>query len=161
MPLDEFDDGWPPEREHRFDTRVVASVHGACHAITRRLDLSTRQHGIDSTEALVLATVMRNPGCAPFEVRAAIGLHRSTLSSVLDRLERDGRISRRASDFDGRRFEIRLTRAGDIAADLAMYEIDEVEAEIAGYTSRSQRHGSVAVYHACLAIGRRERGISD
>jgi len=161
MSLDDFDDGWPPERTPNHDTRVIAAVHGAHHAATRRIELASRVHGLDAAEALVLDTVLRDPGCAPWEIRSRIGLHRSTLSSILDRLERGGMIERRQGASDGRRFEIRLTRLGRTAAGLADFVIAEVEAEIAGHTSRLERRGAVAVYEACVAIGRRERGSSQ
>jgi DNA-binding MarR family transcriptional regulator len=160
MAGDDFDDGWPPERESRSDTRVIAAIHGAHHAVTRRLELTTREHGLDAAEALALDTLLREGACAPWEIRSRIGLHRSTLSSLLDRLERESRIERRRTAFDGRRFEVRLTRAGTIAAEIADFVIADVEAEIAGYTSRAERHGAVAVYEACTAIGRRERSAS-
>lgn len=160
MGLDDFDDGWPPEREPVHDTRVIGAVHGAHHASTRRLELSSRQHGLDASEALVLDAILREPRSAPWQLRSRIGLHRSTLSSILDRLERDGLIERRQSEFDGRRFEVTLTSAGSTAAHLAEYVIAEVETEIAGYTSRAERHGAVAVYEACLAVSKRERGSS-
>jgi DNA-binding MarR family transcriptional regulator len=160
MSFDESDDGWPPERTPTADTRVIAAVHGAHHAATRRLELSTREHGLDAAEALVLDTVLHDHGCAPWEIRRSIGLHRSTMSSILDRLERDTLIERRQNAFDRRRFEVRLTPAGMISAELAEFVIADVEAEMAGYTSRLVRRGAVAVYDACVAIGQRERGAS-
>ena len=161
MALDESDDGWPPARIPARDTRVVAAVHAAHHGVTRRLELSTREHGFDAAEALVLATLLRDQGCAPWQIRQRLGLHRSTLSSILDRLEREARIERRPSEFDGRRFEVRLGKAGKVPAEIAEMLIADVEEEIAGYTSRAERYGAVAVYEACLAIGRRERGVSS
>lgn len=160
MARDDTSDGWPHERPSPHDTRVIAAVHGAHHAVTRRLELSTREHGLDAVEALVLDTVLHDPGCAPWEIRRQIGLHRSTLSSVLDRLERDSSIDRRQNSFDRRRFEICLTPAGRIAAELADFVIADVEDEISGYTSPTERHGAVAVYEACVAVGRRDRGAS-
>lgn len=154
------DDGWPRPRIPANDTRVIAAIHGAQHAVSRRLGMATREHGLDVSEALVLAAIARDPGCAPWQIRQRIGLHRSTLSSILDRLEGESRIVRRTAG-GGRRFDIRLTAAGGISADLAEYAIVAVEAEIAGYTSRADRHGAVAVYEACLAVGRRERGVTD
>jgi DNA-binding MarR family transcriptional regulator len=160
MALDDFDDGWPPSRTPAMDTRVIQAIHGAEHAVSHRLGLSTREHGLDPSEALVLTAIQQDPGCAPWEIRRRIGLHRSTLSSILDRLELESQIERRAG-VAGRRFDLRLTPAGRIAADLAEDVVASVEAEIAGYTSRAERHGAVAVYEACRAIGRRERGMSD
>ena len=73
------DDWWPPQRLGEIDYRVIAAIHGAYHAVTRRLDVATRQHGLDASEALVIVAVLRDPGCSPGQVRARIGLHRSTL----------------------------------------------------------------------------------
>jgi DNA-binding MarR family transcriptional regulator len=103
---------------------------------------------------MVLAYLLRQPGCAAALVRHALGLHRSTLSSVLDRLERKGLIRRAHSSFDGRRLEINLTPAGTIAAAIAEDVIRDVEAELAEFTSASQRRGAESVFAACVAIMR-------
>lgn len=157
---DDVDEVWPTIRTSRMDTRVIGAVHGAHHAIAERLGQATRVHGLDASESLVLVAIQRDQGCAPWEIRRRIGLHRSTLSSILDRLERDGLILRLEVG-GGRRFDIRLTSAGRIAADLADYAVASVESEIAGYTSREERQAAVAVFEACVAVGRRERGVSD
>jgi len=154
---DDVDTLWPAEPTSRRDTRAVAAVNGAYHAVTRRLELSTRDHGLDASEALVLNALSREPACPPWLVRRRTGLHRSTLASILDRLECDDRIERGRSSVDGRRFEIRLTTLGRISADIAELIVLEVEAEIAGYTSPAERRGAVAVFEACLAINRRDR----
>lgn len=150
----DFDEGWPPDHdEHgRFDPPICRSVHGAYHALMRRLSASTRDHGLDPSEALVLAWLRRCPGCAPSVVRHALGFHRSTLSSVLNRLERDGLIVRGVAAYGGRRLELNLTAAGAHVADLADGVIQDVEAHLADYTSRSQRRGAEAVFAACAAI---------
>ena len=80
------------------------------------------------------------------------------MSSVLDRLERAGFVTRSRVDFDRRRFDVRLTRAGALAADLAAFSIADVEAEIAGYTSPAERRAAVELFNACVAIGQRDRG---
>jgi DNA-binding MarR family transcriptional regulator len=85
-------------------------------------------------------------------VRHALGFHRSTLSSVLNRLERDGLISRGVRSYADRRLELNLTDAGTQVADLADGVIRDVEAHLADYTSRSQRRGAEAVFAACVAI---------
>jgi DNA-binding MarR family transcriptional regulator len=157
--MDLFDatDGWPSPRETSVDAHVIASVHGAFHAMTRRVDMATRPHGLEAAEALVLAALLRDHGCAPFALRERLGFHRSTLSSLLDRLEHAGHIHRVASPFDGRRLEIRLTNAGTIAAETADLLIAEIEAELATYTSRLERRGAEAVFQAFVAIGRSDR----
>ena len=155
MALDETsDDWWPPQRVGVSDPHLVFALHAAYHSINRRLEVATRQHGLASPEALVLAVLLRDPGCSPGEVRGRLGQHRSTLSSVLDRLERDGMIQRTPSAFDGRRFELNVTKAGVIAGEIAEFEIAEIEADIAGYSSRAHRAGAQAVFEACVAIAR-------
>ena len=125
----------------------------------QRLEMATREHGLPASEALVLLAVLREPLCPPWQIRYTLGLRRSTLSSMLGRLEGDGFVRRKRSDFDGRRFEVDLTPRGRIAADIADFVIREVEDEIAGYTSRAERQAARAVWEACVAIGRRTRGL--
>jgi DNA-binding MarR family transcriptional regulator len=106
------------------------------------------------SEAMVLAYLLRQPGCAAAVVRNDIGLHRSTLSSLLDRLEVKDLIRRPRSSFDGRRLEIDLTSAGRIAAAIADDVIRNIESELADFTSATQRRGAEAVFAACIAITR-------
>jgi DNA-binding MarR family transcriptional regulator len=150
--LDDLD-LWPPERPgRRSDPSISRSVLGAYHALSRRLRISTREHGLGASEAMVLAYLLRQPGCAPVVARHALGLHRSTLSSLLDRLERKGLIRRAPSTYDGRRLEIDLTAAGTIAAGIAESVIRDVEAELGEYTSPTERRGAEAVFAACIAM---------
>jgi DNA-binding MarR family transcriptional regulator len=160
MSVDEFEPEWGSlEPTTSVDVRVIAAVHGAYHAVTRRLQAATRQHGLDASEALVLVAILRNPLSPPSEIRRVLGFHRSTLSSLLDRLERDQLIHRMPHPFDGRRYEIGLTELGRISADIADIVIGDIEAEIATYTSRGERRGAVAIFDACVAIGAPHRAL--
>ena len=158
--LDDYD-LWPPERPGRWtDPSVCRSVHGAYHALGGRLQLATREHGLGASEAMILAYLLRQPGCAAAVVRHALGLHRSTLSSLLDRLEAKGLIRRPRSSYDGRRLEIDLTPAGNLAAGIAEDVIRSVEAELAEFTTAAERRGAEAVFAACAAIARPD-GVPD
>jgi DNA-binding MarR family transcriptional regulator len=157
--VDAEDDGWPPIRPSLIDTRVIGSVFGAYHALKHRLERALSEHGLDASEGLVLAAIKLEPRCAPLDVRRRLGFHRSTMSSVLDRLERDGLINRPPSAFNGQRFELVLTPLGSIAAEIAEFVITAVEEEVAGYTSREERRGALGVFGACVAIDRPDRPI--
>ena len=161
MDDDDFD-FWPAERRRkgRTDPPVCRSVHGAYHALTRRIGAIARDHGLDGSEALVLQALLRDPGCAPAVVRSALGFHRSTLSSILGRLERAGLITRVPVAFDGRRLELNLTPAGRIAAEIADSLLSDVEHELAAFSSASDRRGAEAVFAACMAITRPD-GVLD
>jgi len=104
--LADADDGWPPVLDSEVDAPVIRSVHAGYHALSRVLARATRVHGLESSEAVVLAYLRSNPGCSAIEVRRRFGFHRSTLSSVLDRLEGDGLIIRHRNAYDGRRSDL-------------------------------------------------------
>jgi DNA-binding MarR family transcriptional regulator len=153
MSVDEFElESWSPEPSAAVDVRVISAVHGAYHAVTKRLQRSIRPHGLDASEALALVAILRNPRCPPSDVRRVLAFHRSTLSSLLDRLEHDELIHRAVSPYDGRRYEIALTELGMISAEVADIVVGDLEAEIATYTSRGERRGAIAVFEACVAI---------
>ena len=118
-----------------------------------------RQHGLSGSEAMTLAFLLREPGCAAVVVRHALGFHRSTLSSLLDRLESKELISRAPSSYDGRRLEIELTVTGRIAAEIAETVIRDVDDELATYTSPSERRAAEAVFAACTAINGSRNGL--
>jgi DNA-binding MarR family transcriptional regulator len=145
-------DYWPPERPTRSDPSVCQSVHGAYHALNQRLQAAMRQHGLGTSEAMLLAYLVFQSGCSASVVRHALGLHRSTLSSLLDRLEEKDFVHRAPDAFDGRRLEIELTPAGRTAAAIAKDVIRDIEAELAAYTSPAQRRGAEAVFAACTAM---------
>jgi DNA-binding MarR family transcriptional regulator len=154
---DDEDDWAEPHPDDRFDYRVLPAIFGAYHSARHRLDAAAREHGLDGTEAIVLDTIRREGGCPPWQVRRRLGLHRSTLGSVLDRLERDGRLTRGASAFAIQRFELGLTPSGRTAADLAGHVLGMLEEEISVYTSKRERRGAVAVFEACVALDRSDR----
>jgi len=153
MTEQEFD-GWPPapRRTGRADVSICISVHGAYHAMARRLTIATQEMGLSGSEAIVLAYLLSDSGCAPANIRHAVGLHRSTLSSMLDRLEHKKLIRRKRSAWDGRRLEIDLTHTGRTAAAIADGVIRDVEDELAVFTSAADRLGADQVFAACVAI---------
>jgi DNA-binding MarR family transcriptional regulator len=69
----------------------------------------------------ILVLVSRNAGLSQTSLARAIGVDRSTLVPILDRLERHGLIKRRASLTDRRTHALELGAAG--AALLPVYEI--------------------------------------
>ena len=153
--LDDFEDS---DDRRGSDQCVVSSVHGAYHALMGKLEGQTRLHGLDASEALVLVTLLTDPAIAPWRIRASLGFHRSTMASILDRLERDGHVTRRNASWDGRRYEVDLTTSGRIAADLAAFEIGELEEELAAYTTSAERRCARSLRDASIAITRRDRG---
>ncbi len=147
----DFDD-WPPGPIPVTDPPIIQPVIGAYHALIQRIAIATREHGTPPVEGIVLVDLRRDHGATAIEVRRRLGYHRSTMSSLLDRLEADGLIVRESNSYDGRRYDLKLTRRGTLQADLLRDGFGEVEAELRSYTTRIQRHGAQAVFEACMAI---------
>jgi DNA-binding MarR family transcriptional regulator len=120
--------------------------------MARRLTIATQEMGLSGSEAIVLAYLLRDSGCAPANIRHAVGLHRSTLSSMLDRLEQKDLIRRERCAFDRRRLEIDLTRIGRATAEIADAVIRDIEDDLAVFTSAADRRGADQVFAACVAV---------
>ena len=147
---------WPPPRDGRGGTPVWQSVHGAYHALRIRMQQALADLCLEASEAFVLAYMWSSPGCSPGEIRRALGFHRSTLSSLLGRLESEGLIRRGAPPFDGRRLMIDLTPKGNSKAAMVRSVLLDVEEELGGWTSPADRRGAEAVFAACQAMVRGE-----
>lgn len=80
----------------------------------------------------VLLTVEANPGINQTRIGRALGIDRSTLVALIDRLEARGFVARKPAPSDRRSHALALTRAGEnflaaLAPDLARHE-DEIAA---------------------------------
>jgi DNA-binding MarR family transcriptional regulator len=98
------------------DRSIVAALEAAVHRVLDHLaaelaDLGLRQAEINALAALSPA-VARPVG----ELVVATGQRPSTLTGVLDRLERRRLVRRRVNAADRRSFTIELTAAGEAAA---------------------------------------------
>jgi DNA-binding MarR family transcriptional regulator len=147
---------WPPARGRRSIQPAWQSVHGAYHALRIRIQQALADFCLEASEAFVLVYVSSSPGCSPGEIRRALGFHRSTLSSLLGRLESEGLLRRAAPPFDGRRLMIDLTATGESMASTVRSVLLDVEEELSGWTSPTDRRGAEAVFAACQAMVRSE-----
>ncbi|WP_416899540.1 MAG: MarR family winged helix-turn-helix transcriptional regulator [Minwuia sp.] len=103
----------------------------------RRAQLAVFRDFADSVGALgvtpgqfgVLELIACNPGLSQSALARALGVDRSTLVAVLDRLQGDGLIERRPSPTDRRSHELVLTRAGT-------KRVDEARAAIRAHETR-------------------------
>jgi DNA-binding MarR family transcriptional regulator len=109
----------------------------------------------------VLVHLLTSPGASPGEIRRTLGLHRSTLSSMLARLERRGYVQRGAPHFDGRRLMVDLTPAGTVAASGTRDVLLDVEAELDGWVAPHERRGAAAVFAACQALMPSDEWVGD
>lgn len=82
------------------------------HALAVRSKRMGRTLGVTGPQRLVIRVVGQSPGATASEISDILGLHPSTLTGVLARLEKQGMIQRRADRADRRRARFRLTSVG-------------------------------------------------
>ena len=84
--------------------------------VTRAIDLHSRQltrnYGLTVPQLMVLKEIANRTEPSLGDVAQGIGLSKPTVTSILDRLERDGSIQRARSPRDRRRLILTLTRKG-------------------------------------------------
>jgi DNA-binding MarR family transcriptional regulator len=82
------------------------------HALQRRSKRMAREIDVTSPQRLVLRIVGRFPGLHAGALAEMLHVHPSTLTGILQRLERHGWLKRRADPRDARRALFGLTEAG-------------------------------------------------
>ena len=108
--------------------RVIPSLHRATHRIALHLERHPAL-GVTQAEAHILAHLSDPAEATVAELHRALAHRRSTLTSILDRLESRGLIVREASSRDRRSVVVRLTRAGRALARKVHASLQELESE--------------------------------
>jgi len=94
--------------------RLIFGIHRATHRIG--LYIARHMPCLTQAEAHILCHLAESGDCPIAELHRAFAHKRSTLTSVLDRLEERGYIRRESSVEDRRSFIVSLTRSGKTAA---------------------------------------------
>jgi DNA-binding MarR family transcriptional regulator len=89
--------------------RLLWSVDHGLQSLSKRMDARL---GVTGPQRLVIRIVGRFPGISPGEIADILKVHKSTLTGVLQRLEKRGLIERKPSPDDRRRALVWLTAAG-------------------------------------------------
>jgi DNA-binding MarR family transcriptional regulator len=77
---------------------------------------------ISVSDAHALMELLKDPGIEQMELSRRLGLSKSAVSRLLQRLKRRGQIQRMKSKDDGRAYNIRLTEKGLRQADMINHE---------------------------------------
>jgi DNA-binding MarR family transcriptional regulator len=82
------------------------------HALDVRSKRMARDLGVTGPQRLVVRVVGQSPGIAASQIASTLGMHPSTLTGVLGRLQRQGLIDRAVDPDDRRRAQFTLTAKG-------------------------------------------------
>jgi MarR family transcriptional regulator, organic hydroperoxide resistance regulator len=95
---------------------VIVALEATTHRVLERLAAELAELGLSHGEVNVLAQLKPGTTRTVAELQAVTGQRASTLTGVLDRLERRGLIERQLNPHDRRSFTVRLTDSGAEAA---------------------------------------------
>jgi DNA-binding MarR family transcriptional regulator len=107
---------------------ALLALQRATHATLHVLATELADLGLTAAEINVLAILADGPGRTVSEICAEAGSRPSTITSVLDRLERRGHIARRPRPADRRVVVVELTSSGRPAAGTITRTLASVEA---------------------------------
>jgi MarR family transcriptional regulator, organic hydroperoxide resistance regulator len=123
---------------------IIADVQRAAHLLGGHLESVLAEVGVDQGEAHVLAALAAGPTSVG-ALLALVGVKRSTLTNILDRLERRGLARREINPNDRRSFVVSPTRGGQRAARKVAAAFAAVDAKLARTTTAQERQAFAAV----------------
>src|SRR5207248_381187 len=105
--------GWRPivSRSLLMPLRFVSPIHRATHRIGLYL-ADLREYGLSQGEAHILAHLATSGPTSIAELHRGLAHKRSTLTSILDRLEARGFVTRQVAAIDRRTFIVTPTARG-------------------------------------------------
>lgn len=122
------------------------------HGLEQRSKRMAARTGITGPQRLVLRLVALNPGISPRELADLLHLHPSTVTGVLQRLDRQRLLVREAHAADGRRAVLTLSAKGRRANRVTA---GTVEAEIGAVLRSLSAHDRACARRVLEAIAAR------
>lgn len=132
--------------------RVLSPLHKASRQLSLHLEARTRALGVSPAEGHLLTYLRRYAPAPVGELARVFGTKQSTLTSILDRLERDRLLRRAPNPADRRSFLLRLTPKGRSLAGRLQRELVALEREIARRVTGREQAGFDAVMAAVDAV---------
>jgi MarR family transcriptional regulator, organic hydroperoxide resistance regulator len=136
------------------DSSIVAALEAAVHRVLDRLTAELADLGLSQAEINALAQLQPGTARPVGELVAATGQRPSTLTGVLDRLERRRLVRRRVNPTDRRSFTIELTAAGESAAARVRQAFAALDARVRGELPPTAAEG---FHHVLDALERTTR----
>lgn len=132
--------------------RILSPLHRASRQIA--LDFERRMADLDAQgqECHLLSFLRSYAPCPVGELVRVFGLKASTLTSMLDRLERRGLVTREVDPEDRRSFLVRITGEGEAVADRVNRIVRDFERKVLARVSARDLRGFEAVLAAVADV---------
>ena len=128
--------------------RLLPRIHKASRQVSLHLEGPCRRSGVAPEEGHLLTYLKCYGPCPVNELKRVFGLKNSTLTGILDRLERNEILRRRANPGDRRSFLVGLTRKGERLAVRLNAIVAAFEARVLGSLTERELAGFDAVMEA-------------
>jgi DNA-binding MarR family transcriptional regulator len=128
--------------------KFLSPIHKASRQIAVHFESSLAEMQVSPQEGHVLSYLRSYAPCRISEIARVFELKGSTLTSMLDRLEKRDLIRRRVNPDDRRSFVIELSRGGRRLANRIQQHVDEIEAQIGSRVRADELEGFQAVMSA-------------
>ncbi|MGQ0719949.1 MAG: MarR family winged helix-turn-helix transcriptional regulator [Candidatus Eiseniibacteriota bacterium] len=134
--------------------RFLSPIHRAYRQIGIHLSVEVSPLELAPPEAHLLSYLRSYAPCAISVLHRVFGLRRTTLTSMLDRLERRGLVRRELCATDRRSFLVHLTAAGADLADVVQKPVDDLERRIGAELAPEDLRGFDRVMEAIARVTR-------
>lgn len=118
---------------------VSFQVRRAHVAVAQNFQAALSANDLSLMQYAVLSVIGENAGLSQTDLGNALGIDRSTMVAVIDRLQGRGLVFRESSPQDRRSYALKLTTDGKALLRSAAPLVDAYEAEIAGDLSDEER----------------------
>jgi len=146
MNIDDTDDG----------ARIIPALERATHGVGLWVEATLRRLDVSQAEAHVLAYLARHAESTINDLHASFGQKRSTLTGILDRLERRGWLRRGAHPTSRRMVAVALTEAGGAVAAEVEAALRELELRVRSATGEADVAAYLRVLRALEAAMARD-----
>jgi MarR family transcriptional regulator, organic hydroperoxide resistance regulator len=137
-----------PMRRRQPVFPLVLDLQRATHAVGLRLETELHDLGLSQGEAHVLALLGGGEAHTVGELQRGLHHRPSTLTGILDRLERRGLLTRELNQADRRSLLVALTRSGRQAASRVDAAMRAIERDVRAATAAAEVSGFRAVARA-------------
>jgi MarR family transcriptional regulator, organic hydroperoxide resistance regulator len=134
---------------------LIAAIEATVHRVLEKLGEELRDLGLTHGEINALAALEPDSGLTVADLQKTTGQRASTLTGVVDRLERRGLVERRLNPRDRRSFTVDLTDAGAQAAERVKAAFDALDRHALEAVSKRSAEGFYDVLNALDEIARR------
>ncbi|HEY1388560.1 MAG TPA: MarR family transcriptional regulator [Ktedonobacterales bacterium] len=128
--------------------RLAPALEHATHALGLWVERAFRDVGLTQAEAHVLAYLARQPNAAINDLHTSFGHKRSTLTSILDRLEARRWVRRLPHPASRRLVAVELTEAGQAIGERVGGALVAIEERVSTRVGDAAIGGFLAVIHA-------------